>query len=171
MQLQLSHNKQQVALKSLTTTTPKEIEQKVLSSLASILNYEEVLNNDFSVRGYKLVEQPTRGQIDKALNVLAYAMTPMPLEQMEQELLKCMMVMVKPSQESQSDIAMRIRLIAEGLQDYPADIFLHAVKHVSKTKTFFPSLSEFRNAGEWRYQKRVKLLDMLELAQNNAQED
>jgi hypothetical protein len=50
------------------------------------------------------------------------------------------------------------------LSDYPADIFLYAVKSVSHTKTFFPSLSEFRDAGEWRYQKRVKLLDMIQNA-------
>ena len=68
------------------------------------------------------------------------------------------------AQESKEDIAMRIRLIARGLSDYPADIFLYAVKSVSHTKTFFPSLSEFRDAGEWRYQKRVKLLDMIQNA-------
>lgn len=137
--------------------------------MESILNYEEILNNDYSVRGYKLIDKPSRSQIDQGLNVLAYAMTPMPVEQMEQELLKCMMVMVKPSQESQADIAMRIRLIAEGLQDYPADIFLHAVKYISKTKTFFPSLAEFRSVGDWRYNKRVKLLEMLQIAQKNTE--
>lgn len=116
------------------------------------------------MRGYKLVSKPKAAELEKALNVMAFAMTPMPQEHMEQELLKCMMVMVKPSQETKEDIAMRIRLIARGLSDYPADIFLYAVKSVSHTKTFFPSLSEFRDAGEWRYQKRVKLLDMIQNA-------
>jgi|TARA_R110002072_G_scaffold172586_3_gene326722 hypothetical protein len=164
MQLQLSKNKKAQALQSLTTTSPREVEARVLSSLESILNYKEELNPDFSVRGYKLVSKPKADELEKALNVMAFAMTPMPQEHMEQELLKCMMVMVKPSQETKEDIAMRIRLIARGLSDYPADIFLYAVKSVSHTKTFFPSLSEFRDAGEWRYQKRVKLLDMIQNA-------
>ena len=84
------------------------------SSLESILDYKEELNPDFSVRGYKLVSKPKADELEKALNVMAFAMTPMPQEHMEQELLKCMMVMVKPSQETKEDIAMRICLIARG---------------------------------------------------------
>ena len=100
MQLQLSKNKKAQALQSLTTISPREVEARVLSSLESILNYKEELNPDFSVRGYKLVSKPKADELEKALNVMAFAMTPMPQEHMEQELLKCMMVMVKPSQAS-----------------------------------------------------------------------
>ena len=150
------------ALKSLTTTSPKEIEETILSSMASILNFKENLNRDFSVRSYELIEEPTAEQRAKANKLMAFAMTPMPLDQMEDKLLQTMMVMVKPSQESQQDIAMRIRLIAIGLEDLPADIFLFVVKHISRTKTFFPSLAEFREAGEWRYQKRLMLQEMLQ---------
>tara|TARA_R110000851_G_scaffold323390_1_gene490048 strand:+ start:366 stop:869 length:504 start_codon:yes stop_codon:yes gene_type:complete len=162
MQVALSKSKSSQALQSLTTTSPKEIEQTVLSSMESILNFKENLNRDFSVRSYELTEEPTADQRAKADKLMAFAMTPMPLDQMEDKLLQTMMVMVKPSQESQQDIAMRIRLIAVGLEDFPADIFLFAVKHISRTKTFFPSLAEFREAGEWRYQKRLMLQEMLQ---------
>ena len=162
MQVALSKGKSSQALQSLTTTSPKEIEQTVLSSMASILNFEEKLNRDFSVRAYVLVEEPTDEQRAKADKLMAFAMTTMPIDTMEDRLLQCMMVMVKPSQESQQDIAMRIRLIAQGLSDLPADIFLFAVNHISKTKTFFPSLAEFREAGSWRYQKRLMLQEMLQ---------
>ena len=162
MQVALSKGKSSQALQSLTTTSPKEIEQTVLSSMASILNFEEKLNRDFSVRAYKLTEEPTAEQRAKADKLMAFAMTPMPIDTMEDRLLQCMMVMVKPAQESQQDIAMRIRLIAQGLSDFPADIFLFAVNHISKTKTFFPSLAEFREAGSWRYQKRLMLQEMLQ---------
>ena len=162
MQVALSKSKSSQALQSLTTTSPKEIEQTVLSSMESILNFKENLNRDFSVRSYELTEEPTADQRAKADKLMAFAMTPMPLDQMEDKLLQTMMVMVKPSQESQQDIAMRIRLIAVGLEDFPADIFLFAVNHISKTKTFFPSLAEFREAGSWRYQKRLMLQEMLQ---------
>tara|TARA_R110002012_G_scaffold137020_1_gene291445 strand:+ start:233 stop:736 length:504 start_codon:yes stop_codon:yes gene_type:complete len=162
MQVALSKSKSSQALQSLTTTSPKEIEQTVLSSMESILNFKENLNRDFSVRSYELTEEPTADQRAKAEKLMAFAMTPMPLDQMEDKLLQTMMVMVKPSQESQQDIAMRIRLIAVGLEDFPADIFLFAVKQISRTKTFFPSLAEFREAGEWRYQKRLMLQEMLQ---------
>ena len=162
MQVALSKGRSSQALQSLTTTSPKEIEETVLSSMASILNFKENLNKDFSVRSYELIEEPTAKQRAKADKLMAFAMTPMPLDQMEDKLLQTMMVMVKPSQESQQDIAMRIRLIAIGLEDLPADIFLFVVKHISRTKTFFPSLAEFREAGEWRYQKRLMLQEMLQ---------
>ena len=153
---------QSQAVRSLMASTPKEIESKILSSMESILNFKERLHGDFSLRSYELLDTPTPEQITKAKKLMTFAMTSMPLKDMEQELLKCMMVMVKPSKESQQDIAMRIKLIAIGLQDYPADIFMHSVKQVSKTKTFFPALAEFRMAGDWRHHKRLMLLEMVQ---------
>ena len=81
MQVALSKSKSSQALQSLTTTSPKEIEQTVLSSMESILNFKENLNRDFSVRSYELTEEPTADQRAKADKLMAFAMTPMPLDQ------------------------------------------------------------------------------------------
>ena len=89
-------------------------------------------------------------------------MVPLPLDQMHQALHKCTLVMVKPSQETPADVALRIRAIADGLSDFPADIFLHAVDHIAKTKTWFPSLAEYRMAGDYHFKKRKMLYEMMQ---------
>ena len=167
MPLQLvTKDQSSTALQSLTTTSPKEIEETILSTMESILDFEEEINRDFSLRSYKLTKTPTPAQLSKAKKVMAFAMTPMPQADIEQELLNTLAVMAKQTGLSQQDYAVKIRLMAQDLEDFPADILLFATKYIRRNKTFFPSLSEIREAGEWRYHKRKLLCEMVQKSTN-----
>jgi len=167
MPLQLVTKEQSsTALQSLTTTSPKEIEETVLSTMESILDFEEKLNRDFSIREYVLTKTPTSSQLAKAKKIMAFAMTPMPQADIEQELLNTLAVMAKQTGLTQQDYAVKLRLMAQDLDDFPADILLFATKHIRRNKTFFPSLSEIREAGEWRYHKRKLLCEMVQKSTN-----
>tara|TARA_R110000851_G_scaffold104579_1_gene222295 strand:+ start:147 stop:653 length:507 start_codon:yes stop_codon:yes gene_type:complete len=167
MPLQLVTKEQSsTALQSLTTTSPKEIEETVLSTMESILDFEEKLNRDFSIREYVLTKTPTSSQLAKAKKIMAFAMTPMPQADVEQELLNTLAVMAKQTGLTQQDYAVKLRLMAQDLDDFPADILLFATKHIRRNKTFFPSLSEIREAGEWRYHKRKLLCEMVQKSTN-----
>jgi hypothetical protein len=167
MPLQLVTKEQSsTALQSLTTTSPKEIEETVLSTMESILDFEEKLNRDFSIREYVLTKTPTSSQLAKAKKIMAFAMTPMPQADVEQELLNTLAVMAKQTGLTQQDYAVKLRLMAQDLNDFPADILLFATKHIRRNKTFFPSLSEIREAGEWRYHKRKLLCEMVQKSTN-----
>ena len=167
MPLQLVTKEQSsTALQSLTTTSPKEIEETVLSTMESILDFEEKLNRDFSIREYVLTKTPTSSQLAKAKKIMAFAMTPMPQADIEQELLNTLAVMAKQTGLTQQDYAVKLRLMAQDLNDFPADILLFATKHIRRNKTFFPSLSEIREAGEWRYHKRKLLCEMVQKSTN-----
>ena len=167
MPLQLVTKEQSsTALQSLTTTSPNEIEETVLSTMESILDFEEKLNRDFSIREYVLTKTPTSSQLAKAKKIMAFAMTPMPQADVEQELLNTLAVMAKQTGLTQQDYAVKLRLMAQDLNDFPADILLFATKHIRRNKTFFPSLSEIREAGEWRYHKRKLLCEMVQKSTN-----
>ena len=167
MPLQLVTKEQSsTALQSLTTTSPKEIEETVLSTMESILDFEEKLNRDFSIREYVLTKTPTSSQLAKAKKIMAFAMTPMPQADVEQELLNTLAVMAKQTGLTQQDYAVKLRLMAQDLDDFPADILLFATKHIRRNKTFFPPLSEIREAGEWRYHKRKLLCEMVQKSTN-----
>ena len=74
--------------------------------------------------------------------------------------------MAKQTGLTQQDYAVKLRLMAQDLNDFPADILLFATKHIRRNKTFFPSLSEIREAGEWRYHKRKLLCEMVQKSTN-----
>ena len=160
--IQLDDSLRTKALERLTTQTPKDITNKILTTLNSIISYEEKLNKDYSIHSYHLVGDNPADKIEEANRIISLAMVPLPLDQMHKALHKCTLVMVKPSQETPADVALRIRAIADGLSDFPADIFLHAVDHIAKTKTWFPSLAEYRMAGEYHFKKRKMLYEMMQ---------
>ena len=158
----LNNGQRSKALERLTTQTPKDTTDKILITLNSIISYEEKLNKDYSLHSYKLVGDNSDDKIEEANRIISLAMVTLPLDQMHQALHKCTLVMVKPSQETPADVALRIRAIADGLSDFPADIFLYAVDHIAKTKTWFPSLAEYRMAGDFHFKKRKMLFEMMQ---------
>ena len=158
----LNNGQRSKALERLTTQTPKDTTDKILITLNSIISYEEKLNKDYSLHSYKLVGDNSDDKSEEANRIISLAMVTLPLDQMHQALHKCTLVMVKPSQETPADVALRIRAIADGLSDFPADIFLYAVDHIAKTKTWFPSLAEYRMAGEFHFKKRKMLFEMMQ---------
>ena len=160
--IQLDDSLRTKALERLTTQTPKDITNKILTTLNSIISYKEKINKDYSIHSYYLVGDNPADKIEEANRIISLAMVPLPLDQMHQALHKCTLVMVKPSQETPADVALRIRAIADGLSDFPADIFLHAVDHIAKTKTWFPSLAEYRMAGDYHFKKRKMLYEMMQ---------
>ena len=167
MPLQLvTKDQSSTALQSLTTTSPKEIEETILSTMMSILTFKEKINQDFSLHSYELTKTPTTSELIKAKKIMDFAMTPLPQDKIEQELLNILAVMAKQTGLTQKDYAVKIRLMAQDLEDFPADILLFATKYIRRNKTFFPSLSEIREAGEWRFHKRKMLCEMLQKSTN-----
>ena len=55
----LNSGQRSKALERLTTQTPKDITNKILTTLSSIISYEEKLNRDYSIHSYNLVGDNT----------------------------------------------------------------------------------------------------------------
>tara|TARA_Y100001973_G_C5196456_1_gene334587 strand:+ start:2687 stop:3019 length:333 start_codon:yes stop_codon:yes gene_type:complete len=98
-----------------------------------------------------------------ALIAVEGAFVPMPEEEMAKSLLTAMMLMVKPSGETPEDVAMRVKLYARQMQEWPADIFLKVLDLVTKRNTFWPAFSDFYKEYEWLARNRLKMREALHL--------
>ena len=127
------------------------------------LKIEERLNKHYEVIGYNIhdVDEITLDQLKEAEKTIQYSMVPLKSFECEKELLKTVACMSKPREENSKDIAFRVKLMAEELSMYPADIYLHVCKHIRNTMTFFPALAEFRNVGDYHFQRRKNLLEVV----------
>jgi hypothetical protein len=81
---------------------------------------------------------------------------------MEKSLLTTMMLMVKPSGESSQDAAMRCKLYANQMRDWPADIFVKVLDTIAKKQTFWPSFAEFNKHYERLIRTRKNMLETLQ---------
>lgn len=162
----LNQKQKSLALTKLKTTSPREVTEKVVSSLKLThnLKIEEQVSKDFDLLGYKLkdIEDLSTEQLVEAEKTIQFSMVALPIHEIEKELLKTVAVMVKPSGETAEDVAFRVKCIAEELSHYPADIMLHTCKVIKSSGNFFPTLYEFKNVGDWHYEKRKNLLDIVQ---------
>ena len=128
------------------------------------LKIEERLNKYYEVTGYNIhdTEHLSLDQLKEAEKTIQYSMIPLESFECEKELLKTVACMSKPREENSKDIAFRVKLMAEELSIYPADIYMHVCKHIRNTKTFFPALAEFRNVGDYHFQRRKALLETVQ---------
>lgn len=164
--IQLNQKQKSIALQKLVTSSPINVIKKVVSSLMHThnLKIEERLNKDYEVTGYNIhdTEHLSLDQLKEAEKTIQYSMIPLESFECEKELLKTVACMSKPREENSKDIAFRVKLMAEELSIYPADIYMHVCKHIRNTKTFFPALAEFRNVGDYHFQRRKALLETVQ---------
>jgi len=133
---------------------------------------KERLNKEFDVIGYNIYDQElTLEELQEAEKTIQYSMIPLESFEAEKELLKVVALMTKPREETAKDIAFRCKLIAEKLAHYPADIFMHTCNVISSSKVFFPALAEFKMVGDYHYNRRKNLLDIVQKSIKKRQND
>lgn len=161
----LTASEQSKAVDRLRLSSPVEIDRAVLSSmkqhgvfLAPKSETRFPIDGDsYEVfRGYN-IDLAEDHDLDQVVRALVMAMQPMPVEDMEKSLLTTMMLMVKPSNESPKDAAMRCKLYANEMRDWPADIFFSVLNTIKVSCTFWPAFSEFNKYYEQRAKKRNEM--------------
>ena len=161
----LTASEQSKAVDRLRLSSPVEIDRAVLSSMKqhgvfltprSESRFPTDGDSYEVFRGYDIYVANDVDS-DQAVRALAMAMQPMPVEVMEKSLLTTMMLMVKPSNESPKDAAMRCKLYANEMRDWPADIFYSVLNTVKLSCTFWPAFSEFNKYYEQRAKKRNEM--------------
>ena len=161
----ISPKQKSIALQKLVTSSPLNVTKKVVSSVMHTLHskIEERLNKDFDVIGYNIYDKDlTLEELLEAERTIQFSMIPLEPFECEKELLKTVSLMTKPSQETAQDIAFRCKMIAERLAHYPADIFIHTCYVISSSKVFFPALAEFKMVGDYHYNRRKNLLEIVQ---------
>ena len=152
------------ALTTLRSKHPKETDKALLTSLQRLRIFPIPTYNDHNeVKKYYIGSMPPADYHRLALIAVEEAFVPMPEEEMAKSLLTAMMLMVKPSGETPEDVAMRVKLYARQMQEWPADIFLKVLDLVTKRNTFWPAFSDFYKEYEWLARNRLKIREALHL--------
>lgn len=154
----------------LQINDPREVDKALVSSVESILGskvepYTTVKYKEneavFTLQRYILAENVDLKAIEDATVVVQQSMVGFPLQEIQERLAMLMTLLIKPSQESVDDVALRIKSLATELSKHPADIVVYAIEQIKKTQKFWPSYSEFYQYIGWREEKRLKLLEAL----------
>jgi len=117
----------------------------------------------FVDRGFEIIfSKKMSPDVNAAIQTVTMSMSAMPIADMEKSLLTTMMLMVKPSGESSQDAAMRCKLYANQMRDWPADIFVKVLDIIAKTQTFWPAFAEFNKHYERLIRNRKNMLKTLQ---------
>lgn len=162
----ISSAESSTALATLQHQTPSDTDHALRSSLKQLgLLLEPNIDKNYEVTGY-LIESSNpahlQQQIQMALMEVERSMVPMPVHDMEKALLTTMMLMTKPAHESPEDAAMRCKLYANEMQEWPADVFLRVIDIVMKRHKWWPSFAEFQQEYSWLCRNRIKLREALQ---------
>ena len=162
----LTASEQSKAIERLQEQSPSDIDNAILSSMKqhgvfltprSESRFPTDGDSYEVFRGYDIYVANDVNS-DQAVRALAMSMQPMPVEVMEKSLLTTMMLMVKPSNESPKDAALRCKLYANEMREWPADIFNSVLKSIKVSCTFWPAFSEFNKYYEQRAKKRNEMV-------------
>ena len=99
-----------------------------------------------------------KANLEKAAELVARSLMPAPPEMIVAGLMQMHLTMASKA----SDTEGRMREVARALGEYPADLVMTAIRSLQRTHKFFPSLSEFIEHLEPRYERRKRIEAELE---------
>lgn len=154
----------------LEVKDPAQVDRNLVTSLTSLkgLTIKPVETTRFPKDGdvqitlHRFdVDVTDESALDRALIAVQSSLTPLTAKEVGKQLTMLATLVVKPSGETASDQAIRIKSMTAQLIKYPADIVLYAVQKVGESCTFWPAYAEFHKHIEWRMTKRKKLMEAL----------
>ena len=162
-----------VASDRLMAATPAKVDQaleawllpQVASCLRSVTIDRTTQRHGFDqefVR-FEVVEVPganALAEVREALRRHVAACLPAPDERVVKE-LAALRVTTKSRPEADEDIDFALRIYAEKLRDYPADIVLEVLRTQPSHSKFWPAWQELQERLEWRAKKRRARRDAL----------
>lgn len=158
----LTQRETTMALARLKGRNPSGTNLSLLSSLKQQgVSLEPEFDNRYEVKKWH-VTLADDVNLAEAGRILKLAMVSMPPEEMEKALLASMMLMTKQPGDTPADCAMRCKLYAAQMVDWPADVFDHVLRVIVKHHKWWPSFSDFYKEYEWMVKPRKKMVSALD---------
>jgi hypothetical protein len=159
-----------MALDTLKKRSPSDTNKHLLSSLEQQgLCLEPNIDRNYEINDY-LIRCDQHEELDfllaDGLEKIAYAMVPLPIEDMEKSLLTSMMLMTKSPGETPEDCALRCQLYANQMQHWPADIFIAVLDIVVRNHKWWPAFSDFEREYQWMIKPRIRMREALQKCMN-----
>ena len=140
---------------------PSGTNLNLLSSLAQHgASLEPEFTSNYEVKRFKL-SLARDVNLDDCRRMVEMAMVPLPVPDMEKALLTSMMLMTKTPGDTAEDCAMRCKLYASQMADWPADCFNYTLQVVTRHHKWWPAFSDFYKEYSWIVRPRLKMKECL----------
>ena len=134
----------------------------VEDGVSSLVALELDLTKDYYLRGYRISGNPESEDLHKALRKVEASLLPLPQEEIEKRLTAMSILMTIPKDFDPEVMALKRRVLAEKLTEWPADIVIDAISFIERHNKFWPTLAEFVEVMDWKTRPRKLLQQTLQ---------
>lgn len=134
----------------------------VEDGVSSLVALELDLTKDYELRGYRISGNPESEDLHKALRKVEASLLPLPQEEIEKRLTAMSILMTIPKDFDPEVMALKRRVLAEKLTEWPADIVIDAISFIERHNKFWPTLAEFVEVMDWKTRPRKLLQQTLQ---------
>lgn len=161
--LTLSPSQKEMALAKLQDDNRSHQRTNMVEDgVASLVPLEIKISKDFELVRYNIPADTPLDKLEAAMRRVEASLIPLPQEEIEQRLTVLAMLVTIPKDFDDEILALKRRILAEKLQQWPADIVLEAFDSVEKSCKFWPTLAEFAQHCDWKLRPRKLLREELQ---------
>jgi len=161
--LTLSPSQKEMALAKLQDDNRSHQRTNMVEDgVASLVPLEIKISKDFELVRYNIPADTPLDKLEAAMRRVEASLIPLPQEEIEQRLTVMAMLVTIPKDFNDEILALKRRVLAEKLQQWPADILLEAFDSVEKSCKFWPTLAEFAQHCDWKLRPRKLLREELQ---------
>ena len=160
----LSASQREMAIEKMRDTSITILRRTTMveDGVSSLVPLELDVTKDYELRGYKITGSPTLENLQKALKKVEASRLPLPQEEIEKRLTAMSILMTIPKDFDPDVMALKRRVLAEKLTEWPADIVIHAIGYIERHNKFWPTLAEFVEIMDWKTRPRKLLQQELQ---------
>ena len=124
------------------------------------LGYE--LTKDYELKYYTIRKDQPADNLHAAMRMVQSSLLPLPQSEIEQRLTAMSILLTIPKDFDPEVMALKRRVLAEKLTEWPADIVIDAIGYIERHNKFWPTLAEFVEVMDWKMRPRKLLRDALQ---------
>lgn len=160
----LSPSQQETAIEKMRDSSITVLSRTTMveDGVSSLVALELDLTKDYELRGYTILGNPEPDDLHKALRKVEASLLPLPQEEIEQRLTAMSILMTIPKDFDPEVMALKRRVLAEKLTEWPADIVIDAIGFIERHNKFWPTLAEFVECMDWMMKPRKLLQQTLQ---------
>ena len=120
------------------------------------------LTKDYELKYYHIKGNPPLDKLHKAMLRVQASLLPLPTPEIEQRLTAMSILLTIPRDFDPEVMALKRKVLAEKLAEWPADIVIYAIGYIERNCKFWPTLAEFVEVMDWQTRPRRLLQQSLQ---------
>lgn len=134
----------------------------VEDGVSSLVPLDYELNKDYELKYYRIKSGQPLDKLCAAMRMVEASLLPLPQSEIEQRLTAMSVLLTIPKDFDPEVMALKRRVLAEKLAEWPADIVIDAIGYIERHNKFWPTLAEFVEVMDWKMRPRRLLRETLQ---------